>query len=192
MGQQAAYACGERRSRLTMSEKLTARITHLEMQARPNHVVPTPSGIRLAIMRASDMPVHYYRYLYEQIGREHHWQMRRKQCDAEVAEAIHAETSEIHVLYADGNPAGFVELDLSALPESVEILYFGLVSNFQGRGLGKFFLAEAISVAWAHNPQKLTIHTNTLDSPRALQLYQKMGFSAVSWSEEEVETWEDS
>lgn len=189
MGQQAAHAGRDWRSRLIMAEKLTARITHLEMKARPSLAVPTPSGMRLAIMRASDMPVHYYRYLYEEIGREHHWQMRRKQSDAEVAEAIHAATNEIHVLYADGNPAGFVELNLSALPDSVEILYFGLMADYQGRGLGKFFLSEAISAAWAHGPQKLTIHTNTLDSPRALQLYQKMGFSAVSWTEEEVEPW---
>jgi hypothetical protein len=55
-----------------MSEKLTARITHLEMSARQAVAVPVPSGIRLAIMRAGDMPVHYYRYLYEQVGRKHH------------------------------------------------------------------------------------------------------------------------
>jgi hypothetical protein len=37
----------------------------------------------------------------------------------------------------------------------------------------------------------VTIHTNTLDSPRALQLYQKMGFVPVGWSEEEVTPWAD-
>lgn len=173
-----------------MPEKLIARITHLEMAARPSIPVPVPSGIRLAIMRAGDMPVHYYRYLYEKVGRKHHWMMRRVQTDAEVAAAIHAETSEIHILYAEGCPAGFVEFGLSALPDAVEILYFGLVDDFQGRGLGKFFLSEAIAAAWAHDPQKVTIHTNTLDSPRALQLYQKMGFVPVGWSEEEVEPWD--
>ena len=172
-----------------MTEKLIARITHLEMSARPAIAVPTPSGIRLAIMRASNMPVHYYRYLYEQVGRKHHWMMRRVQTDAEVAAAIHAETSEIHVLYAAGCPAGFVEFDLSALPEMVEILYFGLIDDFQGRGLGRFFLSEAIAAAWLHGPEKVTIHTNTLDSPRALQLYQKMGFVPVGWSEAEITPW---
>ncbi len=172
-----------------MTDKLTARITHLEMHTRPAHSVPVPSNMRLAIMRAGGMPVHYYRYLYEQVGREHHWAMRRKQSDAEVAAAIHADTTDIHVLYVDGCPAGFTELDLSAMPQSAEILYFGLMRDFQGRGLGKFFLSEAIAAAWTHGPEKLTIHTNTLDSPRALQLYQKMGFVPVSWSEEEVEPW---
>ncbi|WP_273792986.1 GNAT family N-acetyltransferase [Brucella anthropi] len=172
-----------------MTEKLTARITHLEMSTRHLIQVPVPSGIRLAIMRAVNMPVHYYRYLYEQVGRKHHWMMRRVQTDAEVAEVIHADTTEIHVIYADGCPAGFVELDLSSLPEAAEIVYFGLIDDFQGRGLGKFFLNESIATAWAHGPNKVTIHTNTLDSPRALQLYQKMGFIPVGWSEEVIEPW---
>lgn len=171
-----------------MAAKLKARITHLEMHGRPALAVPVPAGLRLAIIRATDMPVHYYRYLYEQVGRQHHWMMRRMQSDAEVAAAIHAEATEIHVLYADGSPAGFVELDFSD-PETAEIVYFGLVPDFQGRGLGKFFLGEAISTAWSRDPQKLSIHTNTLDSPRALQLYQKLGFRPVSWSEEEIVPW---
>ncbi|PRD41289.1 N-acetyltransferase [Phyllobacterium phragmitis] len=172
------------------SNKLTARITYLEMTEHSTVSVPTPVGIRLAIMRASDMPVHYYRYLYEQVGKPHHWMMRRKQSDAEVSATIHAETTEIHVLYADGSPAGFAELNLVRMPEEAEILYFGLVPDFQGRGLGRFFLAETIAAAWSRGPQKVTIHTNSLDSPRALQLYQKMGFTPVSWSEEDVETWD--
>jgi uncharacterized caspase-like protein len=78
---------------------------------------------------------------------------------------------------------------LSRLADEVEILYFGLMPEFQGRGLARFFLSGAIDAAWANDPKKVTIHTNTLDSPRALQLYQKLGFVPVSWSEEVVEPW---
>lgn len=174
-----------------MSDKttITARITHLEMTARSSVTVPSPVGMRLAVLRCSDMPVHFYRYLYEQVGRNHDWMMRRLQSDEEVAVAIHAPTSEIHVLYVDGAPAGFVELDLCALPESAAILHFGLIGDFHGRGLSRFFLNEGISAAWAHGPQRLALQTNSLDSPRALQLYQTMGFVPVGWSEEEVEPW---
>ena len=66
MGQQAGYACSDRRSRLSMTEKMMARVTHLEMTARPALSVPVPSGLRLAIMRSTEMPGHFYRYLYEQ------------------------------------------------------------------------------------------------------------------------------
>ncbi len=169
--------------------KLTARITHLEMHAPPPHRVPAPSGPKLALMRAEAIPLHFYRYLYELVGKPHHWLLRRHISDAELSQAIHDETTEIEVLYVDGCPAGFFELDLTPLPEAVEIRYFGLIADFQGRGHSKFLLSSAIFAAWAHEPRKVTIHTNTLDSPRALILYQKLGFVPVAWSEEHVEAW---
>jgi len=168
---------------------LKARVTHLEMTAMPARRVPMPMGPRLALMQARDMPVAFYRYLYEQVGRPHHWESRRGLEDQALATAIHAPATEIAVLYVDGSPAGFHELDLASLPEKVEIVYFGLTPDFQGRGLSRFFLSETIFAAWSHDPQAVSIHTNTLDSPRALRLYQKMGFSPVGWSEEEVEPW---
>lgn len=170
--------------------QLTARITHLEMTAPPARRVPAPIGPALAVMRAPAMPLAFYRYLYEQVGRPHHWALRRDLDDATLAATIDAPTSEIGVLYVDGAPAGFFELDLAALPERVEIVYFGLTPDFQGRGLGRFFLSEAVSAAWVHTPGHVAISTNTLDSPRALALYQKAGFEAVGWSEETVEAWD--
>lgn len=168
---------------------MTARITHLEMTAPPAHRVPMPLGPRLAVLRAKEMPLAFYRYLYEQVGKAHHWLLRRGLDDAELSGLIHAEHTEIHVLYVEGSPAGFFELDLSGLPGEAEILYFGITPDFQGRGLAKFFLSEAVFAAWAHEPVRLVIHTNTLDSPRALQLYQRIGFSPYAWSEETVEPW---
>jgi len=169
---------------------LLARITHLEMTAPPSMRVHAPLGSRLALMRTEAIPVAFYRYLYEQVGKGHHWLLRRHQDDDALRADLDAATLEIQVLYVDGVPAGFFELDLASLPDAADIRYFGLTPDFQGRGLGRFFLSEAIFAAWAHGPGKVTIQTNTLDSPRALQLYQKAGFNAVAWSEEQVEAWE--
>ncbi|TWG95506.1 Acetyltransferases [Mesorhizobium sp. J18] len=177
-------------SRNTKPRFLTARITHLEMTAPSGRHVHPPLGFRIAIMRAEKMPPAFYRFLYEQVGRTHHWSLRRDMEDDELRAVIHAEATEISVLYVDGSPAGFFELDTARKPDEVEIVYFGLVPDFQGRGLGAFFLSETVSAAWAHDPAKVTIHTNTLDSPRALQLYQKAGFTPVSWSEETIQAWD--
>lgn len=168
---------------------LTARITHLEMLGPPAHRVPMPMGPRLALMRVDAIPLAFYRYLYEQVGRAHHWLLRRDLADQALSAAVHGPHTEISVLYAQGAPAGFFELTTARLPDEVEIVYFGLTPDFQGRGFGRFFLSEAIFAAWAHNPRRLLIHTNTLDSPRALQLYQKAGFAPFGWSEEHVPAW---
>jgi GNAT superfamily N-acetyltransferase len=168
---------------------LIARITHLEMTAPPSLRVHAPLGPRLALMRAEAMPTAFYRYLYEQVGKPHHWLMRRNVDDEQLSRDLHGDDIEIQVLYVEGSPGGFFELDLSTGPDAIDIRYFGLTPDFQGRGLARFFLSETIFAAWAHDPEAVAIHTNTLDSPLALRLYQKMGFSPVGWSEEEVEPW---
>ena len=173
-----------------MARDLVARVTHLEMYAPPSQRVHAPLGFALALMRVEAIPLHFYRYLYEQIGRAHHWQARRGLDDTGLSQALHSEATLIEVLYCDGAPAGFFELNLAEQPETAEILYFGSVPEFQGRGLARFLLSAAIHTAWGHGPGKLVIETNTLDSPRALQLYQKMGFMPTGWREETVEAWE--
>lgn len=169
---------------------LSARITFLEMTARKHLNVPMPMKPSLALMRADNIPVAFYRYLYEQVGSEHHWYLRRVMDDEELDATINAENTQIDILYADGCPAGFFELDLSDHPETVEIAYFGLCRTHVGRGLAKWFLCNAIEAAWDHDPEKVTVHTNTLDHPRALPLYQRMGFEPVGIGEETVEVWE--
>lgn len=169
-------------------EYVSVNVTRLEMTSPSSMAVPLPAGVRLAIMLAENMPVHFYRYLYQVIGKPHHWMLRRMQSDEKVAAVLQAEETRILLLYVDGCPAGFAEYHLN-LPESVDILYFGLVPDYQRRGLARFFFAEILAAAWSHNPQKIRLETNTLDSPRALQLYQRMGFSPVSTEEDTISLW---
>lgn len=172
------------------AKKLTTRVTYLEMAKRHFPAVPMPTRPRLALLRAENIPVSFYRYLYEQVGKPHHWTLRRRMDDKTLNRIINSQTTHIDVLYADGCAAGFFELNVSNLPETVEIAYFGICSNYTGMGLGKWFLFSAVEAAWNHDPQKLTVHTNTLDHPAALRLYQLAGFEPVGTGEEIVEAWE--
>ena len=56
---------------------LPTRVTQLEMTVPAVMRVPTPVGLRLALMRAIRMPLPFYRFIYEQVGKPHHWAMRR-------------------------------------------------------------------------------------------------------------------
>ncbi len=172
------------------AKTLTARVTHLEMAARPTRSVPLPSRPRTALLQTDNMPIHFYRYLYERIGREHHWYERRVMNDDDLADILASPDTTIEVLYANGCPAGFFELTKSAQNNDIELTYFGLMPDYRGLGLGKWFLHAAIQSAWNQKPDKVTVHTNTLDHPSALGLYQKMGFSPVAVSEETVTVWE--
>jgi GNAT superfamily N-acetyltransferase len=169
---------------------LPVKVTELEMRSVPAHRQQVPTGPRIALMRASGMTPNFYRFLYSEVGKPHHWFVRRDLDDAALLAEITPEKAELFVLYVDGCPAGFVELALGGKPETVEIQYFGLMPDYQGRGLGRFFLSEAVFAAWAHMPEKIIIETNTLDSPRAVIMYQRMGFTPVLQRDEKVQAWE--
>jgi GNAT superfamily N-acetyltransferase len=151
-------------------------ITYLEMTADPHHFVPPPANLKLMLLKAEKPPLHFYRYLYDTVGRPYHWVDRKALSDEELAATIHDELVDIFVLYVAGVPAGFFEVDHRKRSE-VELKYFGLAPDFRGRGLGKWLLSEAISCCWVHNPMRVIVDTCTLDSPAALPLYQRMGFT---------------
>ena len=95
--------------------------------------------------------------------------------DKTLRAVIHDQRVEIYVLYVEGVPAGFAELDRRAEPD-IELAYFGLVPEFIGRGLSGYLLSAALDIAWSHEPKRVWLNTNTLDHPRALALYQRLGF----------------
>ena len=156
--------------------KLETTITYLEMVGRPPHPhVSPPAGTKLALLRAQPPTVAFYRFLYDTVGEPWLWWERRALGDKELARILRDERVEIYVLYVNGVPAGYAELDLRTPPE-IDLAYFGLMPDFIGRGLGRHLLTWAIDTAWNHEPRRLTVNTNTLDHPKALALYQQCGF----------------
>jgi GNAT superfamily N-acetyltransferase len=150
-------------------------VTFLEMTGPPHAPARAPANLKVALLKAKRPPVHFYRYLYDVVGRSFVWIDRKRLSDAELARLIHADTVDIRVLYVEGVPAGFFELDFGR-KDAVWLQYFGLVPEFHGRGLGKWLLAEALTVAWEAKPERVRVETCTLDDPRALVLYQRAGF----------------
>ena len=149
--------------------------TFLEMTAPPTRPsVARPVG-QYAVMRLEHPSVPFYRYLYNLVGERWLWADRRRMSDAQLAAEIRAEGIEIYVLYAGGEPAGYVELDRRAQPD-IRIAYFGLAPAFIGRGLGNYLLSWAVDLAWSYGPERLIVSTWSFDHPRAFINYQKAGF----------------
>ncbi len=157
--------------------KLECVITYLEMSQPPGSPGPPAPAAKLALLRAESPPVAFYRYLYDTVGGPWLWYERRRLDDDTLAAIIHDPKIEIYVLYVGGVPAGYSELDLRSMPD-IELAYFGLIPDFIGRGLGRYFLSWTIDQAWTlHHPRRLWVHTCSLDHPRALEAYQRAGFA---------------
>lgn len=161
-----------------MGEEVDVTITYLRQRTRPAYAPqPRPPG-KIAILRAENPPTHFYRYLYDLVGRKWNWVSRRGHTDDEIAAIINRPDVFLYVLYVDGVPGGMAEINATT-QGLVEIQLFGLAPDFIGRGLSRYFFANAVDLAWAQNPKEVLIETSTLDHPAALSLYQKFGFVVV-------------
>lgn len=159
--------------------KLSVTITYVQMLSAPPVTLPPHRAEAVAILRAEAPTTAYYRFLYDTVGERWLWYERRTLDDNALRELITADGVEVYVLYVGGVPAGFVELDRGDVSE-VEIAYFGLMPEFIGRGLGPYFLNWAVRRAWhpagSDRPDRVWLHTCTLDHPKALATYQRAGF----------------
>lgn len=151
-------------------------VTFLEMEERPSLIpVHPPHRTQVALMRAHRPTLSFYRFLYNGVGEDWNWWYRRQMSDSDLSAILEDDLIEIFVLYVEGVPAGYFELDRRE-ELTVDLAYFGLLPQFVGRKLGPYLLYQAIELAWSYEPERLTVNTNTMDHPRALPLYQKFGF----------------
>ena len=147
---------------------------YLEMVAAPYRSVQAArEGLTVLYVRSPTVP--YYRFLYDGVGRDYYWLNRRKMSDEALAVILGDPRTELHVLHVEGTPAGFAELDRSQ-PDEIELVQFGLMPEFIGQGLGRWFLQWTIDRAWSYEPKRFWLHTCTLDHPAALPNYLKAGF----------------
>lgn len=155
--------------------KLRMVITYLEMTKPPVYTNTRKRLEKLSILRSRTPTVSYYRYLYKMVGDDWMWYERNEISDDDLLAIIHDPLVHIYILYVDGTPAGFVELDYR-VEDEVELAYFGLVTEYIGLGLGTFFLQWAVETAWHGKPKRVWVHTCNFDHPKAISTYQKVGF----------------
>lgn len=155
-------------------------VTYLEMEHRPIWGYPhAPAGPPATLLKAETPPNWYFLALYDAVGRDYAWEDAHSREEAELSDWLKDPHITLYTLMSEGWPKGFFMLD-SRKSSVVELVYFGLVPQAVGLGLGGFLLKTAIHMAWdVPGTHRLTVNTCTLDHPRALQTYQKYGFSAV-------------
>ncbi|WP_037604817.1 GNAT family N-acetyltransferase [Streptacidiphilus rugosus] len=153
--------------------------------------VPAPAGLDLAVVRAEAIGPEFARFLYTAVGGVWHWTDRLGWSYEQWATALAVEGAETWVAWVSGSPAGYVQLEprgeAGAPKGEVEVLYFGLLPAFIGRGLGSHLLDLGLRRAWDladRHPalpatRRVTVHTCSLDGPAALRTYEARGFERV-------------
>jgi ribosomal protein S18 acetylase RimI-like enzyme len=136
----------------------------------------------LRIERVHHCPASFWRYLYTEVGREYRWVDRLPWTDAQIREYLDDPAVSLWLMTVSGAPAGYFELKTDEAG-ATEIVYFGLLPEFTGRGLGAHLLTEAVTTAWRSGAARVWLHTCSLDHAAALPNYRSRGFQVFKEEE---------
>ncbi len=115
------------------------------------------------------------RFLYTAVGRAWHWTDRLNWPYSKWLAHLERPEVEVWIAYLDGVIAGYVELERQP-EEALEIVYFGLLRQFMGMGIGGFLLSDTVERAFRTGAKRVWLHTCSLDSPQAMENYRARGF----------------
>ena len=155
---------------------MTVTVSYLVMYA-PEQLRRKPLGdLRLQIRPVIPPSWQFNQSMYCRIGAHWSWQEKRDWDEAQWR--AYAEAPGLHTFAASwaSEPAGYFELR-EDLHGGIEIVYFGLLRAFIGKGLGGAMLSSALEQAWQLGPDRVWVHTCTLDHPAARANYQARGMS---------------
>jgi GNAT superfamily N-acetyltransferase len=147
--------------------------TYLEMTDPAQLRRAREPGIPFRPMRAELPCPELNRFLYTAVGNDWIWYERLSWDRERWLRYLERPSLETWLGYARGTPAGYFELERDG--SDVEIVYFGLLPDFIGNGLGGALATAAIERAWQMGAGRVWVHTCDLDHPSALGNYQARG-----------------
>jgi GNAT superfamily N-acetyltransferase len=160
--------------------------TYLEMHS-PNQLrAKRCADGRFEVREKKERDWRFNRDLYLAVGEMWSWDDKRGWTDEQWKEYGLAPELRTFGAYYDNSLAGYYELRRDD-EGGVEIAYFGLLSEFIGRGFGGALLTSAIEEAWRMSPSttRVWVHTCTWDHPRALANYEACGMVIYKRESEE-------
>jgi GNAT superfamily N-acetyltransferase len=156
-------------------------VTYLEMtaadQLRPGRPAPAPVEL-VELDQAAASVLHR---TYARIAVPLAWQSRRTWSDAQWAQLLARPQVHAWIARVDDEVAGMVELEAQPGGD-VEIVVFGLVPGFVGRGFGAHLLTVRTRLAWklesldGARVRRVWLHTSSRDHPHAKPNYERRGF----------------
>lgn len=149
-------------------------VTYLDMTAPPPGPALGCPDSTASLKRENLSPAGYLD-LYRAVGASLDWDQRLRMPRDDLAILLASPSIWLNVLRADGVAVGFCEFNGVGEPV-VELAHFGLVEAFQGRGLGPYLLDGSLRAIWTRKLERVWLHTDTNDHPKALSVYLRAGF----------------
>jgi putative methionine-R-sulfoxide reductase with GAF domain/GNAT superfamily N-acetyltransferase len=169
-------------------------VTYLEMtspdQLRPGRPAPAP----VAMVKLDRTAASLLRSTYARIGAPLNWQSRRFWADERWEQLLGRQDVHTWIARVGDEVAGMVELEVQPGGD-VEIVVFGLVPEFIGKGFGAHVLTVGTRLAWQVERldgvpvRRVWLHTSSRDNPHAKPNYERRGFRPFRTEQRQREVW---
>ena len=141
-----------------------------------------PPGLDISMVAEPSLEIN--REFYRDVGARWAWTDRLSWSDQQWGDYVNRPELQTWAVSVDGERAGYFELEFQA-PGDVEIIYFGLLDQFTGRGFGGAMLSQAVRRAWSFGQAtRVWVHTCTDDHAAALSNYRNRGFQLYDTRQE--------
>ena len=124
------------------------------------------------------------KFFYKQIGSDHYWRDRLVWNDEEWISYVTNLNFETWVMKKGKDLVGFYEQEFHPSLNEVELINMGILKEYRGEKLGSTILKHSIKNAFKFKPNRVWVHTCSLDHEFALQNYKAKGFKI--FKEEEI------
>ena len=115
------------------------------------------------------------KFFYKNIGKKHRWVDRLVWTDKKWIDYTVDKKVKTYVLKKEKDLVGYYELISHTEQNEIEIAYLGVLEEYQNQKLGSFLLTSAIQSSFLLNPNRVWVHTCSLDHKNALDNYLSRG-----------------
>ena len=115
------------------------------------------------------------KFFYKNIGKKHRWFDRLVWTDKQWIDYTVNKKVKTYVLKKEKDLVGYYELISHTEQNEIEIAYLGILEEYQNQKLGSFLLTSAIQSSFLLNPNRVWVHTCSLDHKNALDNYLSRG-----------------
>ena len=156
-----------------MKKKIERNYLEINSLNQLNDSKNHPKNFNIHLVKPTDFQLN--KFFYKNVGKKHHWVDRLIWTENQWIEYTSSKEVETYVLKNNNDLAGFFEIILHIKENEVEIAYLGLLKEYQNQNLGSFLLSSAIKISFLKKPQRVWVHTCSLDHKNALNNYISRG-----------------
>jgi ribosomal protein S18 acetylase RimI-like enzyme len=163
------------------------KVTRYFLELKSNEIeigkVDLPQNVSIFINEKKKYEIN--KFFYKQVGADHYWRDRLVWTDKEWLNHVSNNNFETWILKKNKEIIGFYEQEFHPSSNEVELINMGILKDNRGQKLGSTLLLHAISNAFNKNPNRMWVHTCSLDHKHALLNYKSKGFEI--FKEEEID-----